>query len=400
MASVQRRVQLGRVSYRAVWRESGVGGKSRLRNKSFDKAADAKAYANKMEAQAERRGIADPQRQTTGGYLTYWLQYLRDRNDLSPTTLDAYARAVEQACTQIGDVLLHRLTAAHLDAAYIQLRKTGGKPRGKSKAARPLTGRSVLNVHRVLHVAFKQAKRWKLISENPAADAKAPTPEKSKARAFTVEEVKRLLAEAAREPETHAIVGTLMTCGLRRSELLGLAADALELDAARPTLTVKRVVLGVNHQPIMRDKPKSKSSGRTLEIPASLVALLRAQLVRVRENTIAWGAEYRRQPLLLFPGVAGAPMVPQTLTDRLKWLLKRANVTKAQPCHAWRHFAATALLDAGHNIKTVQNRLGHSSPAITLNLYTHPVAERDSEASEHFGKLIDWSADGSGSKSG
>ena len=75
-----------------------------------------------------------------------------------------------------------------------------------------------------------------------------------------------------------------MTCGLRRSELLGLAADALELDAARPTLTVKRVVLGVNHQPIMRDKPKSKSSGRTLEIPASLVALLRAQLVRVRES--------------------------------------------------------------------------------------------------------------------
>ena len=153
-----------------MWRESGVGGKSRLRNKCFHKAADAKAYANKMEAQAERRGIADPQRQTTGGYLTYWLQYLRDRNDLSPTTLDAYARAVEQACTQIGDVLLHRLTAAHLDAAYIQLRKTGGKPRGKSKAARPLTGRSVLNVHRVLHVAFKQAKRWKLISENPAAD--------------------------------------------------------------------------------------------------------------------------------------------------------------------------------------------------------------------------------------
>jgi integrase len=46
------------------------------------------------------------------------------------------------------------------------------------------------------------------------------------------------------------------------------------------------------------------------------------------------------------------------------------------------------LLDAGSNIKTVQTRLGHSTPAITMALYVHPVDERDAEDAAHVGKLI------------
>jgi hypothetical protein len=46
-------------------------------------------------------------------------------------------------------------------------------------------------------------------------------------------------------------------------------------------------------------------------------------------------------------------------------------------------------LDSGQNIETPAARLGHSPPAITLALYVHPVDERDAEAVEHFGKLIE-----------
>jgi dGTPase len=56
----------------------------------------------------------------------------------------------------------------------------------------------------------------------------------------------------------------------------------------------------------------------------------------------------------------------------MRQVMRRAKVTGPSPCHAWRHTSATALLDAGQNIKTVQARLGHSTPAITLALYVIP----------------------------
>jgi integrase len=46
------------------------------------------------------------------------------------------------------------------------------------------------------------------------------------------------------------------------------------------------------------------------------------------------------------------------------------------------------LLDAGQSIPTVQARLGHASPRITMEMYAHPVAERDSEAAAHLGGLL------------
>jgi len=104
---------------------------------------------------------------------------------------------------------------------------------------------------------------------------------------------------------------------------------------------------------------------------------------------LEWGTEYQREPLFVFPGLAGVPMSPHNVTDRMRALLRRAKVTGAQPCHAWRHTAATLLLDSGQSVKTAQARLGHSTPAITLALYVHPVEERDAEAAEHLGKLIE-----------
>jgi hypothetical protein len=59
MATVHRRTRRGRVTWRAVWREPCPNGKLRQRNKTFDKAADAKAYASKMQTEIERRGVGE-----------------------------------------------------------------------------------------------------------------------------------------------------------------------------------------------------------------------------------------------------------------------------------------------------------------------------------------------------
>jgi integrase len=389
MASVQRRTRRGVVSYRAVWKERGPGSsKPRQRNKTFSKASDAKAFAARMAAEIEARNIGDAQKHSVGKFLTRWLAFLRDADRYSPATLAGYERAVAMASRELGDLSLSRVTAQHLDAAYARLRKCGGRVRNKPGGTRPLTARTVLHVHRCLHTAFQQAWRWKILSENPARDATAPSPRKSKVRAFSIDEVKRLLEVASADPETHAIVCVLLACGLRRSELLGLAFDCVDFDAGN--VTVRRAVIeGAGHVAILRERAKTESSLRTISVPAILVELLRQQHARVQENMLAWGREYQRQPLLVFGGLGGRPLPPQSLTDRLKALMRRAKVSGASPVHAWRHTAGTSLFDATRNIKTVQSRLGHSTPAITMHLYVHAVEERDKEAAEHFGKLIE-----------
>jgi integrase len=92
--------------------------------------------------------------------------------------------------------------------------------------------------------------------------------------------------------------------------------------------------------------------------------------------------------MFVFPGLAGAPMDPQSLTHRMPQLMRRARVVGPSPCHAWRHTSASALLHAAQNVKTVQTRLGHSTPAITLALYVHPTDDQDRAAAEHFGHVI------------
>ena len=386
MASVHKRTHRGRITYRAVWRESGPGKKAQLRNKSFAKAADAKAYAARMEAEVERRGVGDPGRHTVGQFLSRWLATLQDRDDeLSPTTIECYTRRITAAKPWVGDIPLSKLSAADLDHAYSQLRKRGGRTRdGKT---RPLAARTVLDVHRCLHTALEQARKWKLIAENPARDARAPSPLRSRARAFTADEVQRLLEAATTNSTTYTMVTTTLVCGLRRSELVGLAFDAIDFEAG--TLEIKRVGIEVAHRAVICERAKTESSARKLKIPPALVALLKAQLVRVQKMMLEWGKEYQREPLFVFPGLAGVPMSPHNVTDRMRALLRRAKVTGAQPCHAWRHTAATLLLDSGQSVKTAQARLGHSTPAITLALYVHPVEERDAEAAEHLGKLIE-----------
>src|SRR5262249_3255978 len=150
----------------------------------------------------ETRGIGDPNRYTVAQYLAHWLAMVRDRNELSPTTLSGYERCIKIATPWVGDIPLAKLTARDLDRAYGHMVKRGGRTRGRSKnrQARPLSARAVLNTHRMLHTSFEAARRWKLVGENVAKDARAPSPERSRARAFAIEEVAKLMTAAAADP--------------------------------------------------------------------------------------------------------------------------------------------------------------------------------------------------------
>jgi hypothetical protein len=105
-----------------------------------------------------------------------------------------------------------------------------------------------------------------------------------------------------------------------------------------------------------------------------VVDLLRAQKTHVLETVLAWGQGYQREPFFCFPSWGGTPMLPMDMTIRLRQIMRQAKVADRQPTHGWRHTSATLLIHSGENVKTVQARLGHSTPAITMALYVKPTA--------------------------
>ncbi len=391
MASVRRnRMRSGALRWQAVWREPGPAGTTCQRTKNFTTMKEARSYASRMEQEHERRGIGDPERHSLERYLKRWVATLAARGEHSPTTLQAYRRNVTIASRHIGHIALERVSPADLDSLYTTLLQRGGvafkaDADGK-RGTRPLNPRTVLHVHRVMHRALEQARKWKLIGENPAKDATAPTPRKSTVRAFSPDEVNRLLAAAAADRETHAIVATLLITGMRRSELLGLAWDAIDLD--RGTLEIRRVVLEVEHAPVLRDVLKTESSTRMLVIPPLLVDILRAQKAHVLTGALTWGKGYRREPMFVFPRPDGEPHDPMGMTYRLRAVMRRAEVEGRSPTHSWRHTAATMLIGAGSDIKTVQTRLGHATSSFTLAVYVHPTNERDQAAAELLASVV------------
>ena len=197
----------------------------------------------------------------------------------------------------------------------------------------------------------------------------------------------RLLAEAKNyDAELYLAVVCLLVTGMRRSELVGLAFDCIDLDAGR--IVVRRSVIETAYlKPVLREHGKTAASQRTVTIPAALTELLRKRKVEILEAALAW-RDYCREPLLLFPGLRGGPSSPQRLSEQLRHLMKRAGVTGPSPAHAWRHTAATQLIHAGANIQTVQARLGHASATTTLNVYTHPTDAADQAAADHFDAVL------------
>jgi integrase len=367
----------GTPRWQARWSIPGPHGTPIEKARNFKTQKDAKDFAAKMLEEGERRGVGDPQRHDLRQYLKTWLAYLRERSDHAPTTLAGYERNALLAVRHAGHVPLTRLTPRDLDQLYAKLLREGGED------GRPLSRRSVLHVHRLLHTALAQARRWRLIGSNPAADARAPMVPFKQARGFTTDEIARLLTAAgdpAGDPQDVVILALLLTTGVRRSELLGLTWDSVDLETG--TLSVRRTVTEVRCRPVVREIPKSKQSRRTLSIPPAVIALLREQRARVNAQVLAWGKDYTRDPFFCFPGPAGAPWRPLLLTARLRRLCRRAEVTNVQPVHGWRHAAATLMIADGADVKTTQARLGHSTPTITLALYVDKVDERDRAAGE------------------
>jgi integrase len=178
----------------------------------------------------------------------------------------------------------------------------------------------------------------------------------------------------------------MCSTGMRRSEVLGLRWANLDLDTGK--LAVVDTVVPVRNKPTLRlGETKSRRSRRLIALDGRTVVVLREHKVRQNEERLRAGQAWANLDLV-FADELGGIFSPDTFTRTTKQLAVEAGVPALTPHSAARHTWATLALSSGVHPKVVQERLGHSSIAITLDRYSHVIDGMDRDAAETVAALI------------
>ncbi len=311
-----------------------------------------------------------PERETLGTFLSRWLEDTA-RHNTRRSTLERYERLVRLHLEPgIGKVRLARLTADDLAALYSRLLDNGLAPS------------TVRLAHAVLHRALSHAQRRGAVAVNVASNVDAPSVSRREFRALTPEEAAKLLS-AAMGDRFYALYQLALTCGLRQGELLGLRWQDVDLNGA--VLAVRQQVYRLKGE-WQFVEPKTAAGRRTVSLSTSAVEALMERRTQQLDERLR--AETWEDLDLVFANQVGQPTDKANLLRRSFWpLLERAGLPRMR-FHDLRHACASLLLAEGIHPKVVQERLGHSSIAVTMDVYSHAMPSLQQDAAERLDRLL------------
>ena len=170
------------------------------------------------------------------------------------------------------------------------------------------------------------------------------------------------LYQYVQENPTPRKIGLLLglELGLRIGEICGLQWGDfdLKLGTLKINRTVCRISCGNGHTKVVIQTPKTRTSRREIPIPKQLLIMLKR--LRGNASNSTW----------LLSGTESKPTEPRCYRKSIKAYLKQATVRQVRP-HALRHTFATTCLQAGCDVKTLSELLGHANANITLQRYVH-----------------------------
>ncbi len=346
MASVEKRLRDGGVTYLARWRDET----GQQRSKTFFKKGEADRWAAGMVTALARGQYVDPRagRVPVAEYAERWRR-VQDHRD---TTAVLYERVLR---LHVYPVLGARPLSSvrHTDArAFVT---------GLNRTMAPNTARQV---HAITRTIFAAAVSDRLIAESPFLNIRLPAVQRDKVQPLAVDDVRRI-ADAA-PARLRALVLLAAGTGLRSGELLGLTVD--RLDFLPREVRVDRQLVYLAGRPPYLAEPKTRESVRTVPVPTFALDAVAAHLA----------AYPPAEDGFIFQADKGGPILRTTLHGRWQQTLRRAGLDVGLHFHHLRHHYASVLIDGGESVKVVQERLGHSSPEETLRTYAHlmPASEQ------------------------
>jgi integrase len=331
----------------------------------------------KKEAQLERSRLiteiasgthADSGRMTVAGFLERWIEHMRGQ--VSPRSLERYAELCRKNISPVlGSLKLEKLQPAHISQAYARALVSGRRD-GKGG----LSPRTVTHMHRVLREALQQALRWQLIARNPVDAVRPPKVERKQMSVYDADETIELI-EAARGTSIFISILLGVLCGLRRGEIAALRWRYVDLE--RGQLSV--VASAEQTEAGVREKETKSGKSRSVVLPSLIVEELRRHRLKQAEGLLQLGIRLTDNHHVV-TREDGQPLQPRSLSHTFRKFMRQQQNLHQIRLHDLRHTHATHMLRDGVHPKIAQERLGHSSVSVTIDLYSHVLPGMQAEA--------------------
>jgi integrase len=307
-------------------------------------------------------------------FFDEWIDVMDDGQKRREATIEAYrATAKNYTLPAFGKFALTDVTDVAITRLYKDLRK------------RKLSQSTIHHVHVQLVAMFKMATKDRLILRNPMVDVEAPPRPKPEPKAMKAEEAERFLQAASTGP--YGLMFELaFNLGARPCEFLGLMWRDLDMKQGEITIqrSLKRRRKGAGWYVT---PPKTYKSKRTIGLPPYFIKRLEEH----RRHQLEW--KMKAGPLwkehgFIFTNDGGEPLNERTVRKHHKAICKQAGLPETWSLKSSRHTCASALRAAHVDLKTISERLGHSSVAITADVYQATEKQLQREASETIQELF------------
>ena len=310
-------------------------------------------------------------RLTVREYMDTWLlDVVAQRN--RPRTVASYSSIVRHHISPaMGNVALHKVEPRHVDRMITAIRAKG---RTANTALHPFT---------VLRKALRDAERRGLVSRNVCRLVDPPKIEPYRVDPPDMDAIASILAEAD-TAEYGPVLRFMAYTGVRRGEAVALKWRNIDLD--RGVAAIVESAQRLSGQGVLSQPTKSSAGRRGVALDPSTVAMLRQHRARQAERILRLGGVYEDDDLV-FAGPLGLPLNPDTLSRGFRAVAERAGIRGVR-LHDLHHAHATGMIKAGAHPRVVQERLGHSSAAFTLQVYGHVAAGLQAEAADAFAALL------------
>ena len=328
-----------------------------------DTVTEAQKAMNELRYKLEHGIFVEKKNLTLSEWFATWMEQYK-KNRVKAGTYYNYLKYFDSMIKcQLGNRKIADIRGEHIQKFYNDLEKKG------------YALSSIKIVSAILNGCMQQAMRNGLIERNPVRLAELPRQKEKATKQAMTKDQQALFMEYAKDSYLYNLFAVMLRTGMRNGEIRGLKPS--DVDKKKYVIHVQRTLKYLEGRGYFEDTPKTRTSKRDIPLTADLEALLDAQ-----RNY--WGFKVERLDRYLFCNEKGEPLSRDRLQAEIDRIVKRIQTDghdflRITP-HIFRHTFATRAIEAGMPPQVLKTILGHSSLAMTMDLYSHVLP--DTKAAE------------------
>ena len=376
----------GKNSYRLTVSEGfDLNGKPMIHRKTVHGTKkDAEVELAKFVTEVQNGLVIDGKSLKFSEFTEIWKRDYGSK-ELAPSTYKRYYRMLETRLLPYwGHFYINKIKPTDIMKFYDLLEKDTQLVRKKgnngAKTKKPLSGKTILEHHRLLRAMLHKAVYWQLIVTNPAERVQPPKARKPKRKSYDDEQTKILLEnlELLSSEDIKYKVAIILTVftGVRLGELMGL--EWQDVDFKNGIISINRSSQYLTDMGVFTKVPKTESSIREIAIHEFIIFLLEEYKLWYEEQKAIYDELWMNSDRL-FVQADGKPMHPSTIS---KWFVKYVGQIGLPVInfHGLRHTNASLLVAQNIDIAAISARLCHAQISTTLDFYVHPLLSHNRKA--------------------